>query len=123
MDVLSIKNSRPSRVQMQSILPAKLQKHIFHFFLTLTNDAISMSYKTNKQYFIWVVINNNPLSLLHDGESYMPLEIAIEKVIKYIRTLSDSGDWKEGIASDQESVKWVNSKGDKISITESIQTQ
>jgi hypothetical protein len=91
-------------------------------FFILADQAFIMRCQRHKQYFIWVVINNNPLSLLHGEESYMPLEIAIEKILSYIRLLSDSIDWKEVPPQGYEAVKWVNGKGDKILISESVQT-
>jgi hypothetical protein len=51
-----------------------------------------MSEKEQKEYSVWGVMKDKPIHLLLDGDNYMPFEIAIDKVFKYISSLNDTSD-------------------------------
>ena len=69
-----------------------------------------------KEYSVWVMINDKQISLVSDGENFMLYEIAIEEAIKYISALKDAGDWIEVTPKTSEAMRWENGKDDRIVI-------
>ena len=77
-----------------------------------------MSDNVKKEYSVWAVVNKHPKSLLQDGGLFMSYESAIEKAIKFIAETVDTSDWMPVTAQGFEEMRWQNSKGDKVVISE-----
>ena len=79
--------------------------------------------ENKKEYSVWGMVSDRPIYLFFDKEHFMPYEIAIEKVIKYIGSLRDTIKWKEVAVKGLEVMRWENGQGDRMMISEVLQSK
>ena len=79
--------------------------------------------KDKREYSVWGMVKDKPIYLLLDGENFMSFEVAIERVFKYISSLTDTFDWKEIAPKGLEAMRWENGNGDRILISEVVQNK